>query len=146
MLDRAEMSIVRLMELIRSRQAVVGVIGMGYVGLPLMLAATGQGFRVLGFDTNDGRVVSLNQGQSPLKHVKAELIGAVQAQKLFEATSDFSRLVEADCIVICVPTPLTDHREPDLSFVEASAQAISKVLRPGQLIVLEFDELPRNYG
>ena len=92
MLDRAEMSIVRLMELIRSRQAVVGVIGMGYVGLPLMLAATGQGFRVLGFDTNEDRVVSLNQGQSPLKHVKAELIGAVQAQKLFEATVIFPDL------------------------------------------------------
>ena len=73
MLDKAEMSIVRLMELIQSRQAVVAVIGMGYVGLPLMLATTGQGFRVLGFDTNEDRVVSLNQGQSPLKHVKSQV-------------------------------------------------------------------------
>ena len=73
---------------------------------------------------------------------RVKSIGAVRAQKLFEATGDFSRLVEADCIVICVPTPLTDHREPDLSFVEASAEAISKVLRPGQLIILESTSYP----
>ena len=136
------MSIDGLIERIRSRQALVGIIGMGYVGLPLMLAASGQGFRVLGFDTNDDRVFSLNRGQSPLKHVASESIGATREKKLFEATGDFSRLVEADCIVICVPTPLTDHREPDLSFVEASAEAISRVLRPGQLVVLESTSFP----
>src|ERR1700686_2142719 len=99
------MNVEDLMKRIRSREAIVAVIGMGYVGLPLMLAAAGQGFRVLGFDTNGPRINSLNQGISPLQHVNGELIRAVLDKNLFEATDNFSRLAEADCVVICVPTP-----------------------------------------
>ena len=133
------MSIDELVGRIQSRQAVIGVIGMGYVGLPLMLAATHKGFRVLGFDTDKQRVLSLNRAISPLQHVSSIQIRAVRDSALFEATGDFSRLAETDCIVICVPTPLTPQREPDLSFIQNTSQMISRSLRSGQLIILEFD-------
>jgi len=136
------MDIVDLVARIQSRKALIGVIGMGYVGLPLMLAATSQQFRVLGFDTDSKRILALNGGISPLRHVPSELIGAARGSDLFEATGEFSRLVETDCILICVPTPLTAHREPDLSFIEGTARVISRALRSGQLVVLESTSFP----
>ena len=107
----------QLISRIKSREAVIGIIGMGYVGLPLALAASQPGFRVIGFDISCERVRQLNQGASPLKHIRKEILAKRLQQKLFEATGDFSRLQDVDAIIICVPTPLKNHREPDLSFI-----------------------------
>jgi UDP-N-acetyl-D-glucosamine dehydrogenase len=125
-----------------SRKATVGVLGLGYVGIPLALTAIKAGYRVLGFDVDKPRTEQLNRGESIIKHIKAADIADAVQSKRFEATSDFFRLHEPDAILICVPTPLTKHREPDLSFVEQSSKAIAKTLRPGQLIVLESTTYP----
>src|SRR5262249_42740364 len=127
---------------IRDRSAAVGIIGMGYVGLPLMLASTAKNFHVLGFDIDDEKVTGLNLGKSPLKHVGDSRIAAVREAKTFEATGDLKRLSEIDVVVICVPTPLGPHREPDLSFVIKTTQEIARCLRRGQLIVLESTTYP----
>ena len=126
---------------IQDRSAQIGIIGMGYVGLPLMLASTAKKFRVLGFDIDEEKVRRLNLGKSPLKHVGDGRIAAVREAQSFEATCDLKRLSEVDVVVICVPTPLGHHREPDLSFVIKTTQEISRCLHPGQLIVLEIDDL-----
>jgi UDP-N-acetyl-D-glucosamine dehydrogenase len=125
-----------------SRSATVGLIGLGYVGIPLALTAVKAGFRVLGFDIDRPRAEQLNRGESIIKHIPASDVAEAVRSKRFEATADFVRLREADAILICVPTPLTKHREPDLSFVEQTAKTIAKVLRPGQLIVLESTTYP----
>jgi UDP-N-acetyl-D-glucosamine dehydrogenase len=133
---------IRLLKQIEARQCTVGIMGLGYVGLPLALASIEAGFKVLGFDTNQGRVDQLNGGDSGMKHIpSAAIVDAVEKGK-FAATNDFARLSEADAILIAVPTPLTRNREPNLSFVESSTQAIADVLRPGQLIVLESTTWP----
>ena len=124
------------------RDALIGVIGLGYIGLPLSLAAVKGGFQVLGFDINDQRVAGINRGESPLKHIGDDRILAARGHGRFAATADFSRLAEPDAIVLCVPTPLGRHREPDLSFVESSARAIAATLRRGQLVVLESTTYP----
>lgn len=126
----------------QTRQATIGIIGLGYVGLPLALTAAKAGFSVLGFDINASYVERINRGESTIKHIPSALLAeAVSAQRL-EATADFSRLGEPDALLICVPTPLTRHREPDLSYVEATARAISERLRLGQLVVLESTTYP----
>jgi UDP-N-acetyl-D-glucosamine dehydrogenase len=126
----------------KSRRARVGIIGLGYVGLPLALTAARAGFRVLGFDIDEPRVRQINRGESFIKHVPPEQIAALVRGKTLEATADFDRLGEADAILICVPTPLTKYREPNLSFVENTARAIAPRLRRGQLIVLESTTFP----
>ncbi|MCB2010527.1 MAG: nucleotide sugar dehydrogenase, partial [Geminicoccaceae bacterium] len=132
----------RLAERIDARTAVIAIVGMGYVGLPLMLAATGAGFRVLGFDIDRPKVVNLNRGRSPLRHVGDEPIRRVVESGRFEATAEPARLGEADAILICVPTPIGRHREPDLSFVEGTAETILPHLRAGCLVVLESTTWP----
>jgi UDP-N-acetyl-D-glucosamine dehydrogenase len=127
---------------IEDRTATVGIIGMGYVGLPLMLAATARGFQVLGFDIDGPKVSGLNDGKSPLKHIAESRIAAARNARLFEATDDFGRLTGVDIVVICVPTPLGRHREPDLSFVRTTAGNIAACLRPGQLVILESTSYP----
>jgi len=127
---------------IENRTTTIGVIGLGHIGLPLMLAATAKGFHVVGFDIDNSRVRELNGGKSPLRHISEAKISSARAINLFEATNDFSRLASADIIVICVPTPLGKHREPDLSFVVNAAEDIAKRLRPGQLAVLESTTYP----
>jgi UDP-N-acetyl-D-glucosamine dehydrogenase len=124
------------------KQALIGVIGLGYVGLPLSLAASGAGFRVLGLDTDAERVKDLNNGKSPLKHIGHDRIASARADERFEATDNFEKLAEADAILICVPTPLGPHREPDLSYIESTSRTIAKELRAGQLIVLESTTYP----
>ncbi|WP_087881193.1 nucleotide sugar dehydrogenase [Nitrobacter vulgaris] len=126
----------------RSREAVVGVIGLGYVGLPLCLAIAESGSRVIGFDIDPEKPALLAKGQSYIKHIEAKKIVSANQTGRFQATSDFSRLREADAILICVPTPLTSHLEPDLSFVESTAEVVSANLRKGQLIVLESTTFP----
>ncbi|MDH4185026.1 MAG: nucleotide sugar dehydrogenase [Nitrospinota bacterium] len=127
---------------IRDKSAHAGVIGMGYVGLPLALQFCDSGFRVTGFDIDNTKVSSLNAGKSYIKHVAAERIGAQVASGRFRATSDFDLLAECDVVIIAVPTPLSEKKEPDLTYINKTAEAIAKRLRPGQLISLESTTYP----
>lgn len=131
-----------LREKIDSGQALIGVIGLGYVGLPLVREFTRGGATVLGFDVDPGKVDALHAGNSYIEHIPSEVIREIIGKGKFQATTDFSRLSEPDCILIAVPTPLNKMREPDLSYVEATARAIAKTLRKGQLVVLESTTYP----
>ncbi|QEH35437.1 UDP-N-acetyl-D-glucosamine 6-dehydrogenase [Aquisphaera giovannonii] len=119
----------------------VGIIGLGYVGLPLARAFTEKGIAVLGLDVDAAKVEKLAAGRSYIGHIADEAVQAMRARG-FEATADFGRLDEPDAIIICVPTPLTDAREPDLTYIVRSAEAIAARLRPGQLVVLESTTYP----
>ena len=127
---------------VRSRDARIGIIGLGYVGLPLARAAAEKGFRVVGFDIDPAKVALLNAGGSYIKQVEAAAIADLVGRGLFAATADFDRLAEVDAILVCVPTPLGKHREPDLTFIERTAEAIAPRLKPGQLVVLESTTYP----
>jgi len=131
-----------LLARIESRTFRVGVIGLGYVGLPLARAFHDGGFPVLGFDVDPEKVEALNAGRSYIRHLAHESVAAMRATERFEATADFTRLGEADAIVVCVPTPLSPHREPDMSYVEATTAQIARHLRPGQLVVYESTTYP----
>jgi UDP-N-acetyl-D-glucosamine dehydrogenase len=122
--------------------AKVGIIGCGYVGLPLALRFAETGHKVIGFDTDPEKVEKLNQGKSYIKHIPAEKIAQFVKSKQFSATTDFKKLREVDAVLICVPTPLDERREPDLSYVEQTANAIAPNLQRGQLIVLESTTYP----
>ncbi|WP_247878193.1 nucleotide sugar dehydrogenase [Azospirillum sp. TSO22-1] len=126
----------------RERTATVAVVGLGYVGLPLSLAACEAGFKVIGYDIDARTVEHLNGSRSPLQHIADERIGKIVAAERFAATTDAARFKEADAILICVPTPLGSHHEPDLSFVEATAHTIARHLRRGHLVVLESTTYP----
>jgi len=126
---------------IATKNARVGIIGLGYVGLPLARAFAMAGFRVLGFDIDRQKIEKLNTGRSYIKQIPDATI-AMMLGNGFEATDRFDRLGEADAILICVPTPLTESREPDLRYVVNSTHAIAAQLRPGQLIVLESTTYP----
>ena len=130
-----------LRERILSRKACVGIIGLGYVGLPLALAFARKGFQVLGFDLDPAKVDQLNSGESYIGHISSETVAEMRSYG-FEATTQFDRLVQADAILICVPTPLTESREPDLSYVISSARTVAESLRAGQLVVLESTTYP----
>jgi len=127
---------------IREKSALVGVIGLGYVGLPLINAFINAGFRAIGFDVDQRKVDALNAGKSYIKHVDSTVVGKWRKGAHFEATADMARLKEADALLICVPTPLSDSRDPDLIYVENTARAIAAVLRPGQLVILESTTYP----
>jgi len=139
-----------LQKKIDTRTATIGVIGLGYVGLPLAHAfhegTGGQGgpggLRVIGFDIDDAKIKALEKGENYLPHLGASLTTTLSESDRFEATTDFSRLSEADAIAVCVPTPVGTHHEPDLRYVITSAQDIGKALRPGQLILLESTTYP----
>ncbi len=132
----------RLRERIRGRTARIGVCGLGYVGLPLCVATAQQGFKVSGFDINEARVDELNGGRSGIGAVSDEELQTLIAQDTFSASQDPSGLADCDVILICVPTPLTRHREPDLQYVRATAETIAANQRPGQLVVLESTTYP----
>jgi UDP-N-acetyl-D-glucosamine dehydrogenase len=132
----------RLEERIRSKSAVVGVIGLGYVGLPLVASFAENGFRVIGFDVDPEKVTSLERNRSYVAHFSDRVLEDLHRQNRFSATADFTRLAECDAILICVPTPLTPQREPDLSYVEATVRQIADAARPGQLVVLESTTFP----
>ena len=124
------------------KTAKIGVIGLGYVGLPLGLCFARKGFHTFGFDIDSGKIDTLQRGQSYIRHIsEAEIAEQVQAKRL-NPTADFERLCEMNAIIICVPTPLDHHREPDLSYIRNTADVISAHLRPGQLIVLESTTYP----
>lgn len=123
------------------RTAVIGIVGLGYVGLPLMLRYTDAGFRVLGFDIDTFKTGRLNAGESYIEHIPAEKIAAAR-RKGFEATDDFSRIAEADAVILCVPTPLNKYREPDISFVTGTTDAVKPYLRAGQVLSLESTTYP----
>ena len=127
---------------IENRTAVVGIVGLGYVGLPLALTFAERRFRVLGFDVDPAKVETLSRGEMYIKHLDGQRVAAAMTYDLFRATGDFSRLKEPDVLVICVPTPLTPQREPDLSYVVGTARRIRDHLRPGQLVVLESTTYP----
>ena len=129
-------------ERIRERSAVVGVVGQGYVGLPLGLVFAEAGFRVVGFDVDPRKVAAIGRGESYIRHIGPERIGAAVAGGRYVATGDYDRLVECDAILICVPTPLGRHREPDNSYIHSTAREIAARLRPGQLVVLESTTYP----
>jgi UDP-N-acetyl-D-glucosamine dehydrogenase len=129
-----------LIDRIKSKEARIGVIGLGYVGLPLVIEFCKAGFRVTGFDVDQGKTGMLTQGQSYIKHIESERI--TQCAPLLSSTTDFSKLSDMDCIVICVPTPLNKYREPDLSYVFNTTRTIAKYLRKGQLIALESTTYP----
>ncbi|HEY0984552.1 nucleotide sugar dehydrogenase [Schlesneria sp.] len=131
-----------LAEKIADKTAIVGVIGLGYVGLPLIRAFARAGFRTMGFDVDQSKVDKLKSGQSYIKHIDSAAIARLIQEQQFEPTSDMQRLREADCIIICVPTPLNESRDPDLSYIEGTARSIAATLRPGQLVVLESTTHP----
>ncbi len=131
-----------LEEKIRNRKAGVGVIGIGYVGLPLSLTIARAGFRVTAFDIDGMKVESLNAGKSYIEYIPdSDIAGHVKAGQ-FKATNDFDKLSQVDVIIICVPTPLREHNEPDLGFVVSTAESIAPRLRQGQLVVLESTTYP----
>src|SRR5262245_60445570 len=127
---------------IKAHKARVGVIGLGYVGLPLVLRFAEEHFSVIGFDVDNVKVRKLNAGESYIRHIPSERLQILLKEKRFEATSDFARLAEADCIIICVPTPLTAKKDPDLQYIEKTADSLAKTLRKGQLISLESTTYP----
>ena len=124
----------------QDKEAIIGIVGLGYVGLPLLLRYTQVGFKVIGFDIDSFKVDSLNTGKSYIEHIAADKIQA--AQSLFEATTDFSRIGECDAIILCVPTPLNQYREPDISYVIDTTDAVKPYLRAGQLLSLESTTYP----
>jgi UDP-N-acetyl-D-glucosamine dehydrogenase len=131
-----------ILDKINNKSVIVGIVGMGYVGLPLGLAFAAKNIKVLGFDLDEKKVKLLTQGKSYIKHISEKKIkDAVKSGKL-KTTTDFSRLPEVDAIIICVPTPLDEHREPDMSYVVNTAKTIAKYLRKGQLVTLESTTYP----
>ncbi len=131
-----------LTESIKDRSCTVGIIGLGYVGLPLIDAFTNAGFRCLGFDVDAKKVESLKRGESYIKHIDSSKIAGWLKRELFDATADMSRLSEPDALLICVPTPLDEARDPDLSYVVGTCEYIADAIREGQLVVLESTTYP----
>ncbi len=127
---------------IEDKKAVVGVLGLGYVGLPLAREFASAGLKVIGFDIDDKKVKILNSGRSIIKHVPHSQVRQIVQAGRFHATTNMARIKTVDAVLVCVPTPLTENREPDMQFVVGSAEQIAKYLRPGQLIVLESTTYP----
>jgi len=125
----------------KSKEAIIGIVGLGYVGLPLMLRYNAIGFCVLGIDIDESKVAKLNAGQSYIEHIHADKINTAR-ETGFSATTDFSRVAECDALILCVPTPLNKYREPDMSFVINTTNAIKPYLRHGQIVSLESTTYP----
>lgn len=131
----------QLLNRIADKSAVIGIVGLGYVGLPLMLRFAEVGYKVLGFDIDQSKVDALMAGKSYIEHISADSI-ATALERGFEATTDFSRAPEADTLILCVPTPLNKYREPDLSFVLDTMDSLVPYLREGHLVSLESTTYP----
>jgi UDP-N-acetyl-D-glucosamine dehydrogenase len=131
-----------LLSSIEDRTAVVGVIGLGYVGLPLVLLFVEAGFSVFGFDVDENKIAALERGDSYIRHIGPDRVAEAVRKRRFTATTDFEQIRRCDAVIICVPTPLGHHREPDLTYIRATGEEIAARLRPGQLIVLESTTYP----
>ena len=131
-----------LLKKINDNKAVIGVVGLGYVGLPLLMEFVEQGFKTIGFDVDSRKVDKLNAGKSYIKHIDEGRVKKVRDSKIFEATTDFGRIKEVDCILICVPTPLNKYREPDMSYIVNTAKVLARNIRKDQFIVLESSTYP----
>jgi len=132
----------KLQDKITQKEFLLGIIGLGYVGLPLSLTFLRKDIAVLGFDLDIKKIDMLHAGVSYIKHIPSEKLNAFVQQGKLSATADFSRLNEPDVLLICVPTPLTQNREPDMHYIENTGHAIAKVLRPGQMVILESTTYP----
>ncbi len=126
-----------LIDRIQNKTAAIGIIGLGYVGLPILLSFAKAGFRTLGLDVDADKIDQLSRGVSYIRHIPSESIQDLLSGNRLEFSNDFSKTNQLDCVLICVPTPLTRHREPDLSFVISTASSIGPHLKADQLIVLE---------
>ena len=131
-----------LINKIKDKSAVVGVIGLGYVGLPLALEFASKDFDVIGFDVDESKIPLLNSGKSYIKHISEDKIQKSVDSRQLEATTDFPRLSSCDAIIICVPTPLNEHREPEMKYIVETAKTIQKYLRKGQIVTLESTTYP----
>lgn len=131
-----------LLKRLTAKDATIAIMGMGYVGFPLAIATHAQGFKVIGFDVDEAKIAALKAGKSYLKGIDASFVQKLNADGHFIATSNADDLRNADAILMCVPTPLTKYREPDMSYVEATTATIASILRPGQLVVLESTTYP----
>lgn len=131
----------QLIDRLLQKKAVIGIVGLGYVGLPLMMRFSEVGYRVLGIDIDAEKVKKLNRGESYIEHIRSEALAAARARG-FEATTDFARSAEADALIICVPTPLTRHREPDIGYIVGTMEALAPHLRKGQIVSLESTSYP----
>lgn len=131
-----------ILEKIKDNSVKVGIIGLGYVGLPLGLEFTSKKIDVIGFDLDVRKVDNINGGKSYIKHIETSRIKQAVDAGYLSATTDFTRLPEVDAVIICVPTPLNEHREPDMSYVEGTAVMIAKYLRKGQIVTLESTTYP----
>lgn len=127
---------------IEGREVRVGVVGLGYVGLPLLIAFAAKGFSVIGFDVDPAKVAALNAGHSYIHHIASEPIAEINAAGKTLYTDDFSKIADCDAVLICVPTPLTHHREPDMSYIVSTARSLAPYVRKGQLFVLESTTYP----
>ncbi len=132
----------QLIQKIKNKESLIGIIGLGYVGLPLVARFAEEGFKILGFDVDPKKVNQLKNSKSYLKAVPSSKISQFIRDGKFDVTDDFSRLGEPDCILICVPTPLSDKMEPDLQYIENTTDSIQRQLRRGQLVVLESTSYP----
>jgi UDP-N-acetyl-D-glucosamine dehydrogenase len=131
-----------LLPKLTNKSAVIGVVGLGYVGLPLILAYIRAGFHVIGFDIDASKITALSAGRSYIQHIPTEQVAAAQASSRLSATADFSRVAEVDAIILCVPTPLDQHLEPDLSYVRDTLDAVCPHLKPGTILSLESTTYP----
>ncbi len=131
-----------LLRRIQSREACIGVAGLGYVGLPLVLTFAKKGFRLVGFDIDPEKIEKLGKGESYIRHIPSKEVAELVASGRFTATADFAKVRDCDAVLICVPTPLTKMREPDMSYVEGTARSIGPHVRKGQLISLESTTYP----
>jgi len=131
-----------LKQKIDSKQAVLGIVGLGYVGLPLMIEFAREGFKMIGLDIDKSKIDKLTQGKSYIKHISSDRIAEINKGGQMRYTSDFALSAEADVLLLALPTPLDEHREPDLSYIENTAQALKKHLRKGQMVILESSTWP----
>ena len=131
-----------LLDKIKKKEAKIGVVGLGYVGLPLVIEFCKSGFSVTGLDIDEKKIKALSQGKSFIKHIPDEKIQALNQDGKFKASNDFTLVEKLDCILICVPTPLNKNREPDMSYIVSTAKQISPHIKKGQLIILESTTYP----
>ena len=132
----------QLLERLRRRDALIGIVGLGYVGLPLSLTYVENGYHVLGFDIDSSKIEAIAQGYSYIQHISAKRVFDAFNSRRFDATTDFARASEVDALILCVPTPLNQYREPDLSFIRSTMDSLLPYLRPAQVLSLESTTYP----